>query len=94
MHNESTNVKQLFHKDGKIAVTSKNPKDGSVYLALFNISDTDSQNVSVSLSDLGIAGFAGGINMWTGEKLNVSSKEVSVTLKPHSSVLYKLKSKK
>ena len=94
MHNESTNVKQLFHKDGKIAVTSKNPKDGSVYLALFNISDTDSQNVSVSLSDLGIASFAGGINMWTGEKLNVSSKEVSVTLKPHSSVLYKLKSKK
>jgi alpha-galactosidase len=94
MHNESTNVKQLFHKDGKIAVTSKNPKDGSVYLALFNISDTDSQNVSVKLSDLGIAGFAGGINMWTGEKLNLSSKEVSVTLKPHSSVLYKLKSKK
>ncbi|WP_163398710.1 glycoside hydrolase family 27 protein [Flavobacterium fluviatile] len=94
MHNESTDVKQLFQKDGKIAVTSGNPKDDSVYLALFNISDTDSQNVSVPLSDLGIAGLADCKNMWTGEKLNIAAKEVSVTLKPHASVLYKLKSKK
>jgi len=94
MHKESTDVKQLFQQDGKIAVTSKNPKDGSVYLALINISDADSQKVSVNLSDLGIAGFASGSNMWTGEKLNLSSKEVSATLKPHSSVLYKLNSKK
>ncbi|WP_269235672.1 glycoside hydrolase family 27 protein [Flavobacterium flavigenum] len=94
MHNESTDVKQLFHKDGKIAVTSRNPKDDSVYLALFNISDTETQNVSVSLSDLHIAGLADCKNMWTREKVNLSSKEVSTTLKPHSSVLYKLKSKK
>ena len=94
MHKESTDVKQLFQQDGKIAVTSKNPKDGSVYLALINISDADSQKVSVNLSDLGIAGFASGSNMWTGEKLNLSTKEVSATLKPHSSVLYKLNSKK
>jgi len=94
MQKESTDVKQLFQQDGKIAVTSKNPKDGSIYLALINISDADSQKVSVNLSDLGIAGFASGSNMWTGEKLNLSSKEVSATLKPHSSVLYKLNSKK
>ena len=94
MHKQSTDVKQLFQQDGKIAVTSKNAKDGSVYLALINISDTDSQKVSVNISDLGIAGFASGSNMWTGEKLNLSSKEVSATLKPHSSVLYQLKNKK
>ena len=94
MHKESTDVKQLFQQDGKIAVTSRNPKDGSIYLALFNISDTDSQKVSVSLSDLGITGFAAGSNMWTGEKLNISSKDISATLKPHSAVLYQLKSKK
>ncbi|GGF13866.1 glycoside hydrolase family 27 protein [Flavobacterium limi] len=94
MHNESTNVKQLFHKDGKIAVTSENPKDGSVYLALFNISDSAEEKISVSLSDLGIAGHVDCKNIWTGEKLNIHSKEVSATLKPHSSVLYKLQSKK
>jgi len=93
MHNESTNVKQLFQKDGQIAVTSK-AKDGSVYLALFNIADNDSQKVSVNLSDLGIPGSADVLNMWTGEKSKVTSKEISADLKPHSSVLYQLKSKK
>ncbi|MNR28166.1 hypothetical protein D3C85_1454780 [compost metagenome] len=94
MHNESTDVKQLFQKDGKIAVTSKNPKDGSVYLALINISDTASENISVNLSDLGISGNTAVLNMWTGEKSKVSSTAISAALKPHSSVLYQLKGKK
>jgi len=94
MHNESTAVKQLFQKDGKIAVTSKNAKDGSVYLALFNISDKDSQKLSVNLSDLGISGTAEVLNMWTGEKSKLNSKEIGADLRPHASVLYQLKSKK
>jgi alpha-galactosidase len=94
MHNESTDVKQLFQKDGKIAVTSKNAKDGSVYLALFNISDSASEKVSVNLSDLGVLGSIEVLNMWTGEKSKVSSKEILADLKPHSSILYKIKSKK
>lgn len=93
MHNESTAVKQLFQKEGKIAVTSKNAKDGSVYLALFNISDKASQNVSVNLSDLGISGSAEILNMWTGEKTKITSKEIGADLKPHSSVLYQLNTK-
>ncbi|MGO4773243.1 glycoside hydrolase family 27 protein [Flavobacterium sp. W22_SRS_FK3] len=94
MHKESTNVNQLFQQDGKIAVTSKNPKDGSVYLALFNISDTALENIAVKLSELGISGTSEVLDMWTGKKLNISSKEISATLKPHSAVLYKLKPKK
>ena len=94
MHNESTAVKQLFQKDGKIAVASKNAKDGSVYLALFNISDANSEKVAVNLSDLNLSGKVELTNLWTGEKSNVSSGEISSVLKPHSSVLYKIKSKK
>ncbi|MNL69478.1 hypothetical protein D3C87_1943460 [compost metagenome] len=94
MHNESTDVKQLFQKDGKIAVTSKNAEDGSVYLALFNISDNASKKVVVALSDLGISGSVEVLNMWTGEKSKITSKEIGADLKPHSSVLYQLKSKK
>ena len=93
MHNESTAVKQLFQKEGKIAVTSKNAKDGSIYLALFNISDTVSKKVIVNLSDLGISGSVEVLNMWTGEKSKIISKEIETDLKPHSSVLYQLKSK-
>ena len=94
MHKESTAVKQLFKKDGKIAVTSKNAKDGSVYLALFNISDANSEKVAVNLSDLNLSGRVVLTNLWTGEKSNVSSGEISSVLKPHSSILYKIKSKK
>ena len=93
MHREGTNVKQLFQKDGKVAVTSKNPKDGSIYLALFNISDNSSEKVAVRLADLGIKN-AEVTNMWTGEKLGAVKGEVVVSLNAHASVLYKLKSKK
>ncbi|MCD0470586.1 glycoside hydrolase family 27 protein [Flavobacterium sp. JAS] len=94
MHKESTDVKQLFQRDGKIAVSSKNPNDGSVYLALFNISDNITESISVNLSDLGIAGDVAVLNMWTGEKSKVLSKKISAELKPHSSILYQLKSQK
>ncbi|MCV9930284.1 glycoside hydrolase family 27 protein [Flavobacterium sp. LS1R49] len=94
MHKESTDVKQLFQKDGKIAVTSRNPKDGSIYLALFNTSDTATENISVNLSDLGISGNIEALTIWTGEKSIISSKVISTKLKPHSSILYQLKSKK
>jgi len=93
MHRESTDVKQLFQKDGKVAVTSKNPKDGSIYLALFNISDKKTENVTVSLSDLGIKN-ADVTNLWTGKKVGSVSNEISASLAAHSSVLYKLKAKK
>lgn len=91
MHNESTAVKQIFQKDGKIAVASKNPKDKSIYLALFNISDTTSENVSVNLSDLGISSNVDVLNLWTGEKSKISSTRISAELKPHNSILYEIK---
>ncbi|MNY70525.1 hypothetical protein D3C86_2086800 [compost metagenome] len=74
-------------------MTSKNPKDGSIYLALFNISDKKTENVTVSLSDLGIKN-AAVTNLWTGKKVGSVSNEISASLAAHSSVLYKLKEKK
>jgi len=93
MHRESTDVKQLFQKDGTVAVTSKNPKDGSIYLALFNISDRDFREVSVNLADLGISN-AEITDMWTGKKVGTIKDQISVSVKEHGSVLYKLKAKK
>ncbi|MNG38048.1 hypothetical protein D3C84_1255950 [compost metagenome] len=76
-----------------MAVTSKNPKDGSIYLALFNISDKNTEKVTVSLSNLGIKN-AEVTNMWTAKKVGSVSNEISASLAAHSSVLYKLKVKK
>ncbi|OYX85459.1 MAG: alpha-galactosidase [Flavobacteriales bacterium 32-34-25] len=93
MHRESTDVKQLFQKDETVAVTSRNPKDGSIYLALFNISERDFREVSVNLADLGINN-AEITDMWTGKKVGTVKDKISVSVKEHGSVLYKLKAKK
>lgn len=91
MHKESTGVRQLFQKEGKIAVTSKNEKEGTVYLALFNVADKESQTVSVDLTELGIAGPVEVLDMWSGKKSKLASKELSKELLAHSSVLLRIK---
>ena len=94
MHRESTKVRQLYQKDKKVAITSRNPKTGEAYVALFNLSDDKSQSiVSVKLADLGIKGKCTVTNMWTGKKVGVFSKEFSGSLIGHASGLYKLKVK-
>ncbi|WP_116788909.1 glycoside hydrolase family 27 protein [Flavobacterium psychrotrophum] len=90
MHREGTDVKQIYQKDGQIAVTSKNPKDGSTYLALFNISESEKE-VAVTLADLGVSGNVKVTDMWnSAAKGGTVSGIISASLKPHSSVLYKL----
>lgn len=91
MHREGSDVKQLFQQDNKLAVTSTNHVTGEKYLALFNIDDEKSQELSVALSDLGLANGVSLTEMWSGEKLGEVNDKVSVTLKPHACALYKLK---
>ncbi len=92
MHNEGTDVHQLYQQDGKLAITSRNPNTGEVYLALFNISDSELPvEVSVNLSDLGLNGTCSAINMWTGEDMGQISSAFSIKLAAHASGLFKLR---
>jgi len=92
MHREGSKVRQLFQKDKKVAITSRNPKTGEVYLALFNLSDDkEGQKVGVSLADLGIKGKCSVTDMWSGKKKGVFSKEFSGVFSSHACGLYKLK---
>ena len=93
MHKESTGVKQLFQTDGKVAITSKNPKTGEVYLALFNMGDKPVTNLKVSLDAIGVKDGATVTDMWSGKQVGKVSGSVSKDLAPHSSVLYKIKTK-
>lgn len=89
MHSESTDVKQLFQDENKVAITSKNPNTGETYLALFNISDeAEPQEISVPLNEADI-NFAV-TNLWTGETVGTFSNTFSQTLNAHASGLYKL----
>ncbi len=84
MHKEGTNVRQLFMKDGKVAVTSRNSKTGETYLALFNINDKEMASVDVDLKELGINGKYYAKDLWTGEKLSGTGLNFSQKLFPHA----------
>lgn len=90
MHRESTNVSQLFHNDGKIAITSRNAKTKDVYLALFNINNDKETDISVNLKDLGLTGDCQVVDMWKGEKLGKVTSSFTQVLRPHGSVLVKI----
>jgi alpha-galactosidase len=92
MHREGTEVKQIFQQDGKVAVTSFNPKTKERYLAVFNLSDSkEPVEVPVNLSDLGISKKCKVKNMWTGEQVGKFKKTFSVPLAAHASGLYVIK---
>ncbi|MXN93294.1 alpha-galactosidase [Flavobacterium sp. Sd200] len=91
MHSEATDVKQLFQTDGKVAITSKNAKTGDVYLALFNMSDKPSTEVSVALEVLGVKQGAKVTEMWSGKELEATSgASFTKIFAAHASGLYKI----
>ena len=91
MHSESTGVKQLFQVGGKVAITSKNAKTGDVYLALFNMSDEPSVEVSVALDAIGVKEGATVTEMWSGTQANRTAGEfITKKLPAHASILYKI----
>jgi len=91
MHREGTDVRQIFHKDQQVAITSRNPNTNEVYLALFNIDDAKEQAISVALSDLGLNGDCEVTELWSGKNVGKTSNTFAPTLKPHACGLYKFK---
>ncbi len=90
MHAGSSGVRQLYYEDDKVAITSKNENLNLRYLALFNVSDSLSLDLEVSLSDLGFTDRARITNMWTGEDIGVFNDFFAQKLAPHASGLYKI----
>ena len=90
MHREGSQVRQLFHEDNKVGITSIDSENGDIYVALFNIHDVDTQDVSFSEAMLGISGRHYIFELWHGKELGELNASFSVSLKPHESALLKL----
>jgi alpha-galactosidase len=90
MHRESSDVRQLFRQDGKVAITSKNKKTGDTYLGLFNISENSPVEVKINLADLNLKGNVKITNMWSGETVGIIKDSFSASFRSHASGLYKL----
>ncbi len=90
MHRESTDVRQLYQREKEVAITSRNPKTGEVYVALFNLSDDKvAAKVTVDLAELGIKGKCTVTDLWTGKKVGGFSKQFFRLLNSHACGLYK-----
>jgi alpha-galactosidase len=88
--NYSTNNREVFHENDKIAWIADDSKTGDKYIALFNAADS-AQTVNLSLA------LCCKIhekyllkNLWTGKKEVKSADIISTLINPHGTVLYKL----
>ena len=90
MHRESTDVRQLFQQNGKVAICSRNAKTNERYLAVFNISE-EKKTIELSLKDIGINQKCKAKNLWTNQQLSFNEGIVKVNLKPHECILLKIK---
>lgn len=90
MHSENSQVTQLFKEEGKMAITSKNEKEGYIYLALFNTSDDKDLTIEVKLDGLGLKDDVRITNMWSGEEVDPIGEVLVEKLSSHASGLYKI----
>jgi alpha-galactosidase len=90
MHRESSDVRLLYQKEGKVAVTSKNKKTGDTYLALFNISETTQPEVKVNLADLNLSGDNKITDIWSGKEIGIFRDSFVQKISAHASGLYKI----
>lgn len=90
MHHESSDVRQIYHQDGKVAITSKNSKTGETYLALFNISENSNVEMKVNLADLNLKGNVKITNIWSNEEVGTFKDSFSAKISAHASGLYKI----
>ncbi|WP_280744910.1 MULTISPECIES: glycoside hydrolase family 27 protein [unclassified Parabacteroides] len=93
MHREGTDVRQVFQQDNKVAITSKNGKTGDIYLALFNTSDTEEQEIGLFPEDLELPNKSFSVvDLWDEEAqaVQVFNMPFAATLRPHESALLKI----
>lgn len=93
MHRESKDVRQLFQKDGKVAITSVNSINGDVYLALFNILENEAE-VGINLTDIGIRKECTVTDMWKNTVVGKITGTFTRNLPAHACGLYKITSKR
>lgn len=84
----SSNAKQVYRQEDQV-VWSADAEDGSLYVALFNLSD-ETSDVTVSIKELGLSGANRQKDLWSGQDSLLTDDRLTQTIHPHGSVLYKL----
>jgi len=94
VNQHSTDNKQIFKKDGLIAWTARDPKNGDTYLAVFNNNDatstSDQATVTVKFDQLGLKGTCTIRDLWSKKSLGTFKNDFTPIIKCHGAGLYRL----
>jgi hypothetical protein len=83
------NARQLFREGSAIGWTSRDPRTGDHYLALFNIGDTEAA-VPVTRGQLKLTGTARIRDLWARSDIGRLGDRFAPALPPHGAGLYRL----
>ena len=89
MHRNGEGAHQVYRCDDAAVWRSRDWEDGTVYLAMFNLSDAP-REVSVTFEELELSGVFTFRDLWARQEVGEDSEGLSVTLPPHGSGVYKL----
>lgn len=93
MHRDGENAHQLRRNENDCVWKSLDREDGSVYAALFNLSEEE-REVSVSFEELELAGKYAVRDLWRSRELGEESGEISAVLPPHAAAVYRLEERR
>lgn len=89
MHRHSSGNRPLFTRDYRIAWTALGP-DHTHYVALFNISDFDDVQISVTLAELNLPVGTHAMEIWTRRDIGPIQDRLTAVIPPHGAQLFRL----
>jgi alpha-galactosidase len=90
INQHSKNNREIAYTENWSVWVADDEATGDTYLALFNTGE-EIREVSATLGDLGLTEVKEIKDIWTGEVISSENERISVSLKPHASVMLKIK---
>ncbi len=95
VNQNSTNNRELYHRDGLIAWAADVPESKDKYVALFNTRDADGQAhaVTVEFKTIGLDGQCAVRDLWHHKDVGLFAEEFTAPLPPHGAGLFRVSPK-
>lgn len=90
MHRQGEEAHQIYRTEKACVWKSRDWEDGSVYVALFNLSDREAP-VSACFEELDISGKFTVRDLWAGQDIGTENQKLEALIGPHGAAVYKLK---
>jgi hypothetical protein len=90
VNQNSTNNRQLFRHVDKIAWIADVPGSTDKYLAVFYLGEYPTEEISVTLSEMGLTQQCKVVDLWSGKEAGVFKTAIKVSIPTHGAGLYRV----